>query len=68
MDELIKVVSEKTGLDANMARQAAEAVLGFLKERLPEPIASQVDGVVSSEGGQGGNPLGNLGNLGGLGG
>ena len=68
MDELIKVVSEKTGLDANMARQAAEAVIGFLKERMPEPLASQVDGFIGGQGGQGGNPLGNLPSLGGLGG
>ena len=68
MDELIKVVSEKTGLDQNMARQAAEAVIGFLKDRLPEPLGSQIEGFIGGQGGDAGNPLGNLGNLGGLGG
>ncbi len=71
MDELIKAVSDKTGLDPNMARQAAEAVIGFLKERMPEPLASQIDGFIGGQGGQGGqggNPLGNLPNLGGFGG
>ncbi len=70
MDELIRVVSEKTGLDASQARGAAEAVLGFLKERLPAPIAGQIDGIVGGAGGTGGaggnDPLGGLGNLGGL--
>ena len=68
MDELIKVVSEKTGLDQNMARQAAEAVIGFLKERMGEPLGSQIDGFLGGQGAAGSNPLGNLGNLGGLGG
>jgi hypothetical protein len=68
VDELIKVVSDKTGLDQNMARQAAEAVIGFLKERMPEPMASQIDGFIGGGGAEGGNPLGNLPNLGGFGG
>ena len=67
MDELINAVTQKTGLDPNMARQAAEAVIGFLKERMPEPLASQIDGFIGGGAGgdQGGNPLGNLPNLGG---
>ena len=56
MDELIKQVSQRTGLPADQARQAAEAVIGFLKERLPGPLASQLDSVVSG----GGNALGNI--------
>ena len=67
MDELVKLVSERTGIDENQARTAAETVIGFLKERLPEPIAGQIDGLVGGAGGaMGGLP--NLGNLGGLGG
>ncbi|NPA30966.1 MAG: DUF2267 domain-containing protein [Chloroflexi bacterium] len=42
MDELVKMVAEKTGLSEDMARKAVEAVLEFLTERLPEPIAGQV--------------------------
>jgi hypothetical protein len=63
MDELVKLVSEKTGLSEQMARTAVETVLGFLKDKLPGPIAAQMDSVLSG-GGLGG--LGDLGDLGGL--
>ena len=49
MDELIKLVSEKTGLPEETARLAVETVLDFLKERLPDPIATQIDGLLSGE-------------------
>ncbi|HEY0006105.1 MAG TPA: hypothetical protein VGB17_15100 [Pyrinomonadaceae bacterium] len=51
MDELIKRVSEKTGLSDEKARDAVNTVMGFLKERLPGPIAGQVDNVLNSAGG-----------------
>jgi len=44
MDELIKTVSQKTGLSEEMARKAVEAVIGFLKKKLPAPIFAQVEG------------------------
>ncbi len=50
MDELVKVVSEQTGLPKAQAEKAAKAVLDFLKDKLPAPIASQVDAAVSSSG------------------
>ena len=37
MDELIKLVSQKTGLSAEMAKTAVETVVGFLKDKLPVP-------------------------------
>jgi hypothetical protein len=58
MDELIKVVSARTGLPPETAKQAAEAVLGFLKDKLPEPIASQLEGLIG--GGDASNLLGGL--------
>ncbi len=64
MDELVKLVSEKTGLSEQMARTAVETVLGFLKDKLPGPIAAQMDSVLSG-GGLGG--LGESGGPGGLG-
>ena len=65
MDELIKLVSKKTGISEAMAKTAVETVLGFLKERLPEPIAGQSDGIVGGSGGLGdvGNIAGALGGL-----
>ena len=65
MDELIKQVAERTGIGEDKARQAVETVVGFLKERLPEPIAGHVDSVLNSQ--QAGDVLGNIGGtIGGL--
>ena len=50
MDELVALVSQKTGLPEDKSRKAAEVVLGFLKDRLPAPIAGQIDNVVSGQG------------------
>jgi uncharacterized protein (DUF2267 family) len=50
MDELVKMVAEETGLPEAQARQAAEAVIKFLKEKLPAPIAGQVDNFLGNEG------------------
>ena len=43
MEELIKQLSQKTGIPPNQARQAADFVLKFVKDKLPTPIASQID-------------------------
>ena len=51
MDELIKQVSAKTGISEDQARTAVTTVLGFLKTRLPAPIAGQIDNVIG--GGEG---------------
>ena len=50
MDELVKMVAKETGLPEAQARQAAEAVIKFLKEKLPAPIAGQVDNFLGNEG------------------
>ena len=64
MDEVVKLVSEKTGLDEETSRVAVVTVLDYLKDRLPESIAGQVDTVIA-----GGDVSGGLGDLaGGLGG
>ena len=57
MEELVKLVSEKTGLSEDMSKMAVEVVLNYLKEKLPAPIASQVDNVLSGAG------LGDVGDL-----
>lgn len=56
MDELIKEVTTRTGLPENQARAAAEAVIGFLKQRLPKPAAGMVSQFVG--GGQSGDLVG----------
>ena len=61
MDELVKLVSKKVGIPEAQAKIAVETVLKFLKEKLPAPIASQVDAVI--EGGQLPGALAGLGDL-----
>ncbi len=53
MDELVKVVSQKTGLPPEQAKAAAQAVIDYLKSKLPGPVAGQIDGVLQGGGGMG---------------
>ncbi len=48
MDELIKLVAQKTGISEEMARTAVQTVLSFIKTKLPAPIAAQVEGMLAS--------------------
>jgi hypothetical protein len=65
MEELVKMVAQKTGIPAAQAKQAVDTVLGFLKERLPAPIASQLDSAISGGGGVSGLAKGLGGMMGG---
>lgn len=54
MEQLVNQVAQRTGIPADKARTAVDTVVGYLKEHLPGPIASQLDGAVSGQaGGQG---------------
>ena len=78
MDDLIKALMEQLDLDEEIAQQAVETVLAFLKEKLPAGLGDQLenildgadDGIVdqlSGLFGEGGNGEGGLGGmLGGL--
>lgn len=67
MDELVNQVVQKTGISQDQAQQAVQVVVGFIKDKLPAPIASQVDSMMGGHTGSGGPDLGNLGNsLGGM--
>ena len=50
MDELVKLVSQKTGLSEDLSREAVEVVLGYLKDKLPDPIGGQIDNLLSDAG------------------
>lgn len=50
MDQLVKLVQDKAGLSESQARTAVATVLDFLKEKLPAPIAAQIDGLLKSGG------------------
>lgn len=62
MDELVALVAQKTGLPTETAKMAVDTVIAFLKERLPAPVAAQVDALLS------GNAAGLMQGLSGLGG
>ncbi|HEX9027849.1 MAG TPA: hypothetical protein VF823_01665 [Anaerolineales bacterium] len=49
MDQLVNLVSQKAGITQDQARAAVQTVLDFLKQKLPAPVASQIDGVVSGQ-------------------
>lgn len=61
MEEIIKLVKEKTGISEEQARTAVATVVNFLKDKLPAPIAGQIDGLLS--GSAAGDALKGLGGL-----
>ena len=61
MDELVELVVKKTGIPKEQAQTVVKMVVDFIKQKLPAPIAAQVDHVV--EGGGADNLMKGLGNL-----
>ncbi len=49
MDELVKMVAKKVGISEAQAKQAVETVLGFLKDKLPGPLAGQLDAILEGD-------------------
>ncbi len=50
MDELVKMVSQKTGLPDDKARMAVQTVIDYIKKKLPGPVAGQIDSVLHGGG------------------
>jgi hypothetical protein len=50
MEELVKLVSSKVGISEGQARTAVETVVGFLKAKLPGPLAAHVDSALGAAG------------------
>ena len=48
---LVRLIQEKTGISEQQAQMALETVIGFLKEKLPEPLVGQLDAVLGGGGG-----------------
>ncbi len=46
MEQLVQTVAAKANISPEVARVAVETVLNFLKTKLPQPIASQLDGLL----------------------
>ncbi len=69
MEELVRQVAERTGISEAQAQTAVNTVLGFLKGRLPEPLAGQLDSFLGGGAAGVGGAAGGVGDvLGGLGG
>jgi len=64
MDQVVNMVAQRAHISTDQAQTAVQTVMGFLKDKLPEPIASQLDSVM---GGQMGGQSPNMGQLGQMG-
>ena len=49
MANIVQLVQEKTGISEEQAKMAVDTVVGYLKDKLPAPIASQVDSVLGAD-------------------
>lgn len=50
MEQLVKLVVDKTGISESQAEKAIATVLDFLKQKLPAPLAGQIDGLLKNGG------------------
>lgn len=64
MDKLLELVQEKAGISAEQAQKAIEAVVGFMKDKLPGPIGDQLSKLVDGGDDEGGDDDGGM--LGGI--
>jgi hypothetical protein len=70
MEELIKQVSQRSGISEDQARKAVDTVLGYMRDKLPASASGMIDSVI----GGGANVAGGvadtaqnvLGNIGGM--
>ena len=62
MDDIVKMVVEKTGLPEAQAQMAVNVVIEQIKDKLPENMQGMVDMAL----GGGGDAGGGMGNLGGM--
>ena len=65
MDDLVKQITERTGLPDDQARAAAQTTIDFLKAKLPESMRGYVDmalnsGMIDDVANQAGSILGGL--------
>jgi hypothetical protein len=60
MQQLINQVTQRTGIPEDKARAAVDTVVGYLKQHLPGPIASQLDSAVSGQSTEGQSGMGGI--------
>jgi hypothetical protein len=66
MNDIIQRLIEKTGLPEDKARIAVDTVVNFLKEKLPGPVANQIDSLIAGDSGMSGKAGDMAASLGGL--
>ncbi len=49
MEELIKSISEKTGISADQAKTALNTVLGALKDKIPASLGGQLEDLLAGK-------------------
>ena len=64
MEELIRQVTERTGISEEQARTAVETVLGYLQNNLPAGLSQQLGGLLGGAGGGGATGTGAAGGAG----
>ncbi len=65
MDQLTQLVAQKTGISEQQAQTAVSTVMGFIREKLPAPVAAQVEAALGNPAtlGQAASMLGGLGDM-----
>jgi hypothetical protein len=48
MEEIIKTITEKTGISDDQARQAAQVTVEYIKSKIPPMFATQLDRLLES--------------------
>jgi len=48
MNELTNIIVQKTGISQENAQKSVQVTLGFLKAKLPTPLAAQLDSFLSA--------------------
>ncbi|MDQ1610662.1 MAG: hypothetical protein QOG00_593 [Pyrinomonadaceae bacterium] len=46
MEELIKQVTERTGITEAQARTAIDTVMGYIRDKLPANVSGMIDGTL----------------------
>jgi hypothetical protein len=49
MNELVSLIVKKTGVPEATAQTIVKLVVDYLKKKLPAPVASQIDGLLSND-------------------
>ena len=49
MNELVALITQKTGLSNDMAQQVLSVIDGYIKNKVPEPMSGQMSNVLGGQ-------------------